>query len=206
MERIKKYEARKFKFDLDLRFSNFRECSNESDLTFYKEFDNYIKINRDDLPFLVYKYGTIHKEINGFDKLTLLGKVFERMDILCSYNLDSGKVLLCDVPIFEYNLKVCDVYVANMKNIFEKIFNHNGISELKCDSIYARVLEKLFRMKHILTKCNISTVRHREPKVIQLILINYEDLNDELKLKYDALFETKICDKSFLTMDSYIIS
>jgi hypothetical protein len=176
-ERITKYKTREFTFKYDIKFTNFIR------------YDEYL------YPFVVFKHNKIK---NWDDKLTFCGMVFNRVDASLSYNLDNSNVVLCD-DIEKYRDRIGyrnndRPFVANMKDIFEYVFNNEKYNRQCCDNC---VLSEFIKMPYKCIDCPMEKLGHGE-KIMTFIVIDYYDLNDELKSKYDDLFDNKKCRADFI--------
>jgi hypothetical protein len=186
INRITRYETRGFTFKYKIELSN------------------YIVHKKCVYPFIVFKNNKI---ADWNDKLTFLGLIFNRVDAACFYNLYDGNVVLCN-DIAEYRNRTCSrPYVANMKNIFKYIFEEETFNKQKCTDCK---LSTILGIPHFCMDCelyhgvnrNRNTNTNTNIKIMNFIIINYDDMNDKMKLQYDELFSTKICNGKFKTCAS----
>jgi hypothetical protein len=183
MQRIDKYKSRgfniKFKYDVFNKLDHI-----------YHENCYY--------PFLVYKNDSLGK----FEMLTFLGLVFNRIDILYKYNINNGDIELCNdiqkyiednatiekIECFKY------LFIAKMKSILKHIYEGTTSTHTS------------YLGKHIIPNLNCRTyncdVRSKNKTfMMPFVVVNYDDLDHDRKLKYNKVFDTKKCDDDFLKCD-----
>ena len=162
---------------------------------------NYTFNNGQIVPFLVYKLDDYGK----LEKLTFLGVVFEVIDIITLLNTWEGYFFghtFNDTNIYDQliNLKRRgSVPVYELKHIFDFLLQ-NSTDNIYVDKKCSCPLS--FNHEHI--KCNI----HSECKIkmqVDILMINYDDLTNNLKLEYNKLFETKNCGTSFLKLNDMLV-
>jgi hypothetical protein len=176
MKRIKKYNLRGFDFN----------CGN---YTFSRG-----RIN----PHLVYKFDDCGK----LDKLTFLGTVYTATDIIeildcwdgfvSGYTFDNTDI---HDQIVKFNSKTNGTTIVfELKRIFTFLLQNskdNIYDEKKCTCTTS------FNHEHV--KCPV----HFDGKKIgcDMIMVNYSDLTNDLKVKYNTLFDTNKCELGFLKMN-----
>ncbi len=178
--RIQKYSARGFDFN----------CV------------NYNISNEQISPFLVYK----QDKFGRLDKLTFLNQIYNPMDIstilYCWNGLIAGYIFdknnLYEDMKYSQDYRKGMIPIYDLKDIFNSLLYNKGDIQSLCPCLCK------LNIKHIHAKCDI----HSECKIktkIDIIMIIFDDLTDDLKLKYDELFETKIPETGFLKMNDVVI-
>ncbi len=155
-------------------------------------------------PFLVYK----QNEFGRLEKLTFLGQVYEPIDVITQLNCWEGKMVGYIYKkdnldnLFE-DLK----YVQDCRKVpvydFKKIFNFLSNKNKEDIHISCPCSCKL-SVNHKHTKCKVH-VKYGKKIKIDIVMIIFNDLTDDLKIKYDKLFETKVCESGFLNMNDVTV-
>ena len=126
----------------------------------------------------------VYKNMGNYEKYSFLGKVF---DTLFLVGLKNKTV----------QLSISDVnnLILNVNDITKTIFSDNKIKTEECNC----KLKEYFNIKHEHTECKITSVNRN--KDTNLILINFNDLNKDLKDEYFRLFDENYKSDRFLNMN-----
>jgi hypothetical protein len=134
-------------------------------------------------PFLVYRKNTYG------GNMALLGMVIDKMSLFLQHNFYNSMVLLCN-DINKYkNGDVPKPYVADMSNVVAAF--RGGVVNDNYKNITKNITPN-FPCR--IEKWEIHTGPGREIRKQHLIMINYDDLDNDRQVKYKQLFDTKNSD------------
>lgn len=218
--RIEKYILRGFTF----KFGS----NNIYDINETRNLLNYIKCDKSTLPILVYKndengrfekltfLGIILDRRDAFCKYHLNDGNVLLCDDLSKYiethRLNPSVADMKNVLEFVYGKNIADddtefditkeldinQYISERKNTMCRIKNIK--KKIKNKINYDNdVMQKLnLEIPHILKHCQLYSGPGSSMKLMNLVMINYDDMDNISKEMYTKFFDTKVCDESFL--------
>jgi hypothetical protein len=174
IERINKYIGRGFNIDATLTKSDYFQYSTNS------------------IPLMVYK----NDADGNFEKLTFLDKVLSKDDIVKILDENGGKMLIYATTEKSERIKKNLLMGLCVDKLFTALINNSRECEFdKCRNTCH--IKNLLKFKHKHYWFSYYELSKDSDLIYQTLIVNYDDLDKNMRADYDVIFNTTTNDEKF---------